>query len=434
MASRVRRKSAAYFRRAERVLVGGVNSPVRAFRSVGGTPVVVAKGKGARFWDLDGNAYIDYVLSWGPLILGHAQPQVLKAIREAASRGTSFGACHPREAELAERVRDAYPSCEKLRFVSSGTEATLSALRLARGATGRPYVLKFEGCYHGHGDSFLVKAGSGAATLGTPDSRGITPQTAQQTLTAPYNDLPAVIAHFAKHGRQIAAIIVEPVVGNMGFVRPQPGFLQGLRKVCDQYGSLLIFDEVMTGFRVAYGGAQARFKVRPDLTCLGKVIGGGLPAAAFGGRKALMDQLAPLGGVYQAGTLSGNPLAMAAGLATLKQISRPGFYRGLEEALDQLLQGWQRLFDQAGIPAQVDGLGSMFGVYFNAKPVKNFSDASHSDAAFFKKYFHGMLLEGVYLAPSAYEAGFLSAAHTPALIRQTHKATERVLTRLAGGL
>jgi glutamate-1-semialdehyde 2,1-aminomutase len=427
-----RPKSEAYFKRAEKVLVGGVNSPVRAFRSVGGVPVVVDRAKGARFWDLDGNAYIDYVLSWGPLILGHAPAGVLKAIKAAASRGSSFGACHPLEAELAERVRDAYPSCEKLRFVSSGTEATLSALRLARGATGRPFILKFEGCYHGHGDSLLVKAGSGAATLGTPDSKGVIPELASFTLTVPYNDLAAAAAQFKRHGSKIAAIIVEPVVGNMGFVRPLPGFLQGLRQLCDRSGSLLIFDEVMTGFRVAYGGAQARFKVRPDLTCLGKVIGGGLPAAAFGGRRALMDELSPLGGVYQAGTLSGNPVAMAAGLATLKACARPGFYRGLEQAMDSLLSGWQRLFDQGGIPAQVDGLGSMFGVYFNAKAVHNFSDAKASDLTFFKKYFHAMLDQGIYLAPSAYEAGFISSSHSPALVRQTLKATERALTRLAG--
>jgi glutamate-1-semialdehyde 2,1-aminomutase len=424
-------KSQAYFKRAEKVLVGGVNSPVRAFRSVGGTPVVFDKAKGARFWDLDGNAYIDYVLSWGPLILGHAHPAVLKAVQAAAARGTSFGACHPLEAELAERVRDAYPSCEKLRFVSSGTEATLSALRLARGVTGRPFILKFEGCYHGHGDSLLVKAGSGAATQGTPDSKGVIPQLATYTLTVPYNDLSAVARQFKLHGRQIAAVIVEPVVGNMGFVRPQPAFLDGLRKACDQSGSLLIFDEVMTGFRVAYGGAQARFNVKPDITCLGKVIGGGLPAAAFGGRKALMDELAPLGGVYQAGTLSGNPVAMAAGLATLKICGKPGFYDGLGQAMDSLLSGWQRLFDQAGIPAQVDGLGSMFGVFFNKLPVRNFDEAKASDLTFFKKYFHAMLEQGVYLAPSAYEAGFISSSHGPALIRQTLKATERALTRLA---
>jgi glutamate-1-semialdehyde 2,1-aminomutase len=431
MASKLKRpKSEAYFKRAEKVLVGGVNSPVRAFRSVGGTPVVVDRAKGARFWDLDGNAYIDYVLSWGPLILGHAHPAVLKAVRDAASRGTSFGACHPLEAELAERVRDAYPSCEKLRFVSSGTEATLSALRLARGVTGRPFILKFEGCYHGHGDSLLVKAGSGAATFGTPDSKGVTPQLAQHTLTVPYNDLAATAVQFKRHSRQIAAIIVEPVVGNMGFVKPLPGFLQGLRKLCDQSGTLLIFDEVMTGFRVAYGGAQARFKVKPDLTCLGKVIGGGLPAAAFGGRRALMDELAPLGGVYQAGTLSGNPLAMAAGLATLKICGKPGFYRELEDSMDLLLSGWQRLFDQAGIPAQVDGLGSMFGVYFSPTPVHNFEEAKASDLPFFKKYFHAMLEEGVYLAPSAYEAGFISSAHSQTLVRHTHQATERALTRL----
>jgi glutamate-1-semialdehyde 2,1-aminomutase len=432
VAAKTRReaKNKAYFKRAQKVLVGGVNSPVRAFKGVGGTPVSIAKAKGPYFWDLDGNRYIDYVLSWGPLILGHAHPAVLKAIRDTAAKGTSFGACHPLEAELAERVRDLYPSCEKLRFVSSGTEATLSALRLARGATGRSFILKFEGCYHGHGDSLLVKAGSGAQTLGTPDSKGVTAQVAQHTLTAPYNDLMAAQRLFETYGPQIAAVIVEPVAGNMGFVRPLPGFLQGLRLLCDRHQSLLIFDEVMTGFRVALRGAQGLFKIKPDLTCLGKVIGGGLPAAAFGGRREIMDQLAPLGPVYQAGTLSGNPLAMAAGLTMLTLLSKPGVYKGLQQGLDQLLGGWQRLFDQAGIPVQIDGEGSMFGLYFSRQPVHDLAGAKASDSAFFAKLYHALLAEGVYLAPSAFEAGFLSTAHGPAIIKATHQATARALTRL----
>jgi glutamate-1-semialdehyde 2,1-aminomutase len=422
-----RPRSEAYFKRAQKVLVGGVNSPVRAFRGVGGTPVAIDRAKGPYLWDLDGHRYIDYVLSWGPMILGHAHPAVLKAVRDTAAKGTSFGACHMLEAEMAEQLRDLLPSCEKLRFVSSGTEATLSALRLARGATGRGYILKFEGCYHGHGDSLLVKAGSGAQTLGRPDSLGVTRELAKLTLTAPYNDLAAAQALFKRHQGQIAAVIVEPVAGNMGFVRPKPGFLQGLRKLCDQDRSLLIFDEVMCGFRVGLRGAQGLYKIKPDLTCLGKVIGGGLPAAAFGGRRDLMDQLAPLGGVYQAGTLSGNPLALAAGLATLKLIRKPGFYQGLQQALDQLLGGWQRLLDQAAVPVQVDGEGSLFGLYFSAKPVFDLAGAKASDTAFFKAWFHALLDRGVYLAPSAFEAGFISAAHGPAQIKATLKATVAAL-------
>jgi glutamate-1-semialdehyde 2,1-aminomutase len=416
--------------RASKVLVGGVNSPVRAFKAVGGTPVVVERAKGPYFWDLDGKRYIDYVLSWGPLILGHAHPAVLKAVRSAAARGTSFGACHRLEAELAEWVREFYPSCRKLRFVSSGTEAVLSALRLARGATGRPSILKFEGCYHGHADALLVKAGSGAQTLGVPDSKGVTASVARHTLTAPYNDLKAVERLFRKHGRDLAAVIVEPIAGNMGFVRPVPGFLAGLRRLCDRHGSLLIFDEVMTGFRVDLRGAQGLFGVRPDLTCFGKVIGGGLPAAAFGGRRELMDHLAPLGPVYQAGTLSGNPLALAAGLATLKIISKPGFYRGLNQILRALLAGWQALFAQAGVSVQLDGEGSLFGLYFSSQPVRDLVGAKASNSAFFAKFYHALLDEGVYLAPSAFEAGFLSAAHTASQIRATHAATARALTRL----
>jgi glutamate-1-semialdehyde 2,1-aminomutase len=424
-------KSGDYFRRAQGVLVGGVNSPVRSFNAVGGPPVVVDRAKGPWFWDLDGRRYIDYVLSWGPLLLGHAHPDVLRALRRTARRGTSFGACHPLEAETAERVREALPSCEKLRFVSSGTEATLSALRLARGVTGRSLILKFEGCYHGHSDGLLVKAGSGAQTLGVADSKGVPPGIAQLTLTAPYNDLAAVDALFNRHGKDLAAAIVEPIAGNMGFVRPLPGFLQGLRRLCDRHGSVLIFDEVMTGFRVGWGGAQGLYNLRPDLTCLGKVIGGGLPLAAFGGRAALMDELSPLGGVYQAGTLSGNPLALAAGLATLEAASKPGFYGEMEQHLSILLEGWRRLFAQAGRAASLDGQGGLFGLFFTGQTVHNLAGAQAADTAFFKRWFHAMLAEGVYLAPSPYEALFLSSAHTWRVLKATLRASERALEKIA---
>lgn len=426
----LRKKSKAYFAKAQKRLVGGVNSPVRAFQSVGGTPVIVKRGKGPHFWDLDGNRYIDYVLSWGPLILGHAPKPVLAAVARAAKNGTSFGACHELELELAEAVRKLVPSMEKVRFVSSGTEATLSALRLARGYTGRPAIVKFEGCYHGHGDSLLVKAGSGAATLGIPDSKGVTKAQAQDTLTLPYNDIPALKKLFKKHGKKIAALIVEPIVGNMGMVLPQPGFLQALRSETRKAGALLIFDEVMTGFRVAPGGAQGLYGIKPDLSCFGKVIGGGLPVGAFGGKASIMNHLAPLGPVYQAGTLSGNPLAMAAGVATLKACAAPGFYQTLEKRLRRLTMGWSWLFARYGIPAQIIRQGSMFGIYFSADPVLNFSDAKKSDAALFVRFFHAMLQQGVYLAPSAFEAGFISVAHTDAVIDQTLKATEKALKSL----
>jgi glutamate-1-semialdehyde 2,1-aminomutase len=425
-----RPKSAAYFRKAQKVMVGGVNSPVRAFKAVGGTPVIVRRGAGAHFWDLDGRRYTDYVLSWGPLILGHAPKPVLAALQKAAKRGTSFGACHELELALALEIQKAMPGLEKIRFVSSGTEATLSALRLARGVTGRDLILKFEGCYHGHSDALLVKAGSGAATLGIPDSSGVTPSQAKDTLTLAYNDVTALKALFARRGKKIAAVIVEPVVGNMGLVKPLPGFLEALRKLTRQSGALLIFDEVMTGFRVARGGAQKFYGIKPDLTCLGKVIGGGLPVAAFGGSARFMDQLAPLGPVYQAGTLSGNPLSLAAGLATLRAAAKPGFYAKIEKRLARLCRGWRELFREFGIPAQVSQAGTMFGIYFSPTPVHNFSQAKACDSRFFGRFFNAMLEEGIYLAPSAFEAGFISSAHTDAVISKTLEATRRALKSL----
>jgi glutamate-1-semialdehyde 2,1-aminomutase len=426
----LRKKSKAYFAKAEKLLVGGVNSPVRAFKSVGGTPVVFARAKGPYFWDLDGHRYIDYVMSWGPLLLGHAAALVLKAIHKAALKGTSYGACHELELALALKIRSAMPSMEKIRFVSSGTEATLSALRLARGFTGRSAIVKFEGCYHGHGDSLLVKAGSGVATLKIPDSLGVTPGQIHDTLTLPYNDIPALRELFATRGQDIAALIVEPVVGNMGMVLPQAGFLKALRKETQKAGALLIFDEVMTGFRVGPGGAQEIYKIKPDLTCLGKAIGGGLPVGAFGGRAEIMNFLAPLGPVYQAGTLSGNPLAMAAGLATLSAAAKSGFYSSLEKRMRMLCDGWATLFEKYDISAQILHLGGMFGIYFSERPVLNFEDAKSCDTGLFVKFFNAMLDEGIYLAPSAFEAGFISSAHNESVILETLARTERALKKM----
>jgi glutamate-1-semialdehyde 2,1-aminomutase len=417
-------RSAELFDRAKAVLPGGVNSPVRAFRAVGGTPFFVARAQGARLTDADGKTYLDYVCSWGPLILGHAHPAVLDAIRAAAERGWSYGAPCEAEVELAELVRRRMPAVEMVRFVNSGTEATMSAVRLARAATTRNVILKFEGCYHGHADSFLVKAGSGVATLGLPDSPGVPAPLAELTVTVSFNDAEAVEDVFRRRGPEIAAVIVEPYVGNAGFIPPDPGFHATLRSLCDRHGALLIFDEVMTGFRVASGGAQERLAVQPDLTTLGKIIGGGMPVGAYGGRADLMRLIAPEGPVYQAGTLSGNPVAMAAGLATLRETERPGFYEELERRTARLLAGIGNAARRHGVPVCAGHAGSMWGVYLTAgpfppTPVRTFAQAKRSDTALFARWHRAALERGVFLAPSAFEAGFVSSAHTDADIDHT---------------
>ncbi len=399
-------KSRALLARAEQRIPGGVNSPVRAFRGVGGTPVFIVRGEGSRLYDADGNSYIDYVGSWGPLILGHRHPDVLAAVREAMDSGTSFGAPTEREIELAEAISEAVPSIEMVRLVNSGTEATMSALRVARGFTGRRLAIKFEGCYHGHVDSLLVKAGSGMATLGIADTAGVPTEFAETTLALPFNSVPSLEEAFARHGADIAAVIVEPVVGNMGCVSPAPGYLKAMREITEKYGALLIFDEVMTGFRVARGGAQQLYGIRPDLTTLGKVIGGGLPVGAYGGRADIMSKVAPLGPVYQAGTLSGNPLAVAAGLAMLRYLkAHPEVYTQLEARA-------ARLTAQPPAGVTVNRVGSMFTFFFTDQPVTDYASAKRSDAARFARFFHWMLEHGVYLAPSQFEAAFLSAAHS----------------------
>ncbi len=411
--------------RASRVIPGGVNSPVRAFGSVGGEPPFIVRGQGARMWDADGNQYIDYVASWGPLILGHAPPQVIAAIKSAAEKGVTFGASTPSEAELAEAIIGAMPSIEKLRFVSSGTEATMSAIRLARAATGRKFIIKFEGCYHGHADALLVKAGSGVATLGIPGSAGVPEEVVSCTLALPFNNVAAVEQALEKFPGQIACVIVEPVVGNMGCVLPAQGYLQYLRELTSRSGALLIFDEVMTGFRVAWGGAQALYGINPDLTTLGKIIGGGLPVGAYGGPGSLMDQVAPLGPVYQAGTLSGNPLAMAAGLATINYLaSHPEVYARLEGLSGVLVQKILNTATDAGVALSANRVGSMFTWFFTYQPVTDFASASKSDVKRFAAFHRAMLEAGIYLPPSQFEAAFLSFAHDEEAVRQTVAAAE----------
>ncbi len=418
------------FERAQQSIPGGVNSPVRAFRQVGGTPVFFAKGEGAYLWDVDGKKYIDYVGSWGPAILGHAHPKVIDAVCSAAKSGLSFGAPCEAEIILAEKVKALMPAVELVRMVSSGTEATMSAIRLARGYTGKNKLIKFEGCYHGHADSLLVKAGSGMLTLGEPTSPGVPTDFAKHTLVAEYNNLSSVEQLFAEHGEDIACVIVEPVAGNMNLIAPEKSFHHGLRALCDKHGALLIFDEVMTGFRVQLNGAQALYGITPDLTTMGKVIGGGMPVGAFGGKRAIMEKMAPLGPIYQAGTLSGNPVAMAAGIVTLDEISAPGFYHALSQKSQQLMAGFERAAKQANVPLTTDYVGGMFGFYFTKDKVTRYQQATQCDIPAFKTFFHLMLNEGVYLAPSAFEAGFMSAAHSEADLAATIAAAERSFAAL----
>ncbi|MGD8617174.1 MAG: glutamate-1-semialdehyde 2,1-aminomutase [Gammaproteobacteria bacterium] len=419
------------FQQAQKSIPGGVNSPVRAFRGVGGDPVFIERAAGPYLYDADGRRYIDYVGSWGPMVLGHAHPDVLQAVHQAVDKGLSFGAPTEIETLMAERVCELVPSMQLVRMVSSGTEATMSAIRLARGFTGRDRIVKFEGCYHGHSDSLLVKAGSGALTLGEPSSPGVPAVLAEQTITLGFNDLEQVQRSFGDVGEEIACVIVEPVAGNMNCIPPLPGFLEGLREICDRYGALLIFDEVMTGFRVALGGAQGLYGVTPDLTTLGKVIGGGMPVGAFGGTREVMEKIAPLGPVYQAGTLSGNPVAMAAGLKTLELISRPGFYETLGARTERLVRGITERARAAGVPLSGNQVGAMFGIFFTeAGQVRNFAQSTACDQAAFRRFFHAMLERGVYLAPSAFEAGFVSAAHSDADIDATLAAAEEAFAEL----
>jgi len=425
------RESRREFRRAKRLIPGGVNSPVRAFGSVGGTPRFIAKAKGAYIWDVDGNRYIDYVGSWGPMILGHAHPKVLRALRQSLATGTSFGAPTPAETDLAAAIHRVLPSVERVRMVSSGTEATMSAIRLARAVTGRDRVLKFEGCYHGHSDGLLVGAGSGVATLGIPGSPGVPAAMTGLTVQAPYNDLVASAEAFERWPEEIACVIVEPVAGNMGFVAPRNGFLEGLRELCDRHGALLVFDEVMTGFRVARGGAQQHFGVSPDLTTLGKVVGGGLPAAAYGGKAEWMSRIAPEGDVYQAGTLSGNPLAVAAGLATLEALEQEGSYERLSALTERLTEGLSEIAGRRGVPFTTNAIGGMFGFFFHPGPVDDFAAAQKADGERFVRFFSRMLEQGIYLAPSPFEAGFISLAHRPRDIATTLEAADTAMAAAA---
>ncbi|ALN89902.1 MULTISPECIES: glutamate-1-semialdehyde 2,1-aminomutase [Lysobacter] len=418
------------FTRASQLLPGGVNSPVRAFKSVGGEPFFAERAQGAHLFDVDGNRYIDYVGSWGPMIAGHAHPQVLAAVERTMRNGLSFGVPNPLEVTMAEAITRIVPSCEMVRMVNSGTEATLSAIRVARGATGRSRIVKFEGCYHGHGDSFLVKAGSGALTLGLPNSPGVPAALADLTLTLPYNDFDAATRLFEQAGDDIAGLIIEPIVGNANCILPEDGYLQHLRELCSRHGALLIFDEVMTGFRVALGGAQQRYGIVPDLSTFGKIIGGGMPVGAYGGRRDLMSQVAPSGPIYQAGTLSGNPVAMAAGLATLELIQAPGFHDALERSTHALCDGLEAAAREAGVAFHTTRAPGMFGLYFREGPVRSFADAMASDTQRFNRFFHGMLERGVYLAPSAFEAGFVSSAHGEAEIAQTIEAARAAFAAL----
>lgn len=423
-------RSIAYYDQAVKVIPGGVNSPVRAFKSVEMNPVVLERGEGSRVWDVDGNEYVDYICSWGPLILGHSHPSVVEAVKAAAEKGTSFGALTEIEVKMAQLVAEIVPSVEVVRMVNSGTEATMSALRLARAYTRRNKIVKFEGSYHGHSDSLLIKAGSGVATLGLPDSPGVPENTAQHTLTVPYNDLDSARVAFQKFGHDIAAVIVEPVAGNMGVVAPEPGFLEGLRRLTAHYGALLIFDEVMTGFRVDYHCAQGKYGVMPDLTTLGKVIGGGLPVGAYGGRREIMEMVAPTGPVYQAGTLSGNPLAMAAGYATLQELGKPGVYEQLEAKASRLEEGFRQNAEEAGIPYHINRVGSMVCLFFTGERVVSYTQAKQSDTKRFARYFRLMLEQGILLPPSQFEGMFVSTAHSDEDIERTIEANRNALKQL----
>ncbi len=427
-----RKNSSRLFPIAKRVMPGGVNSPVRAFNAVGGDPLFVKSAKGSRMTDVDGNEFIDYVASWGPLIFGHAHPEIVSAITQQAQLGTSYGASTELEIQLAEKVVEAVPSLEMVRMVNSGTEAVMSALRLARGITGRDKIVKFEGCYHGHGDSLLVKAGSGLASLGIPDCPGIVSSLAEKTLNLPYNNINQVRELFENEGKEIAALIVEPIGGNMGVVPPKPGFLEALREVTQKAGALLIFDEVITGFRVSLGGAQKLYGVKPDITCMGKIIGGGLPVGAYGGSRQVMDHISPVGSIYQAGTLSGNPLAMAAGNVMLDLLSKAGVYESLEQKSAKLCQGLKDNVEALGIEAQFTRVGSMFSMFFTAQEIVDFETVKSCDTDFFKRYFNGLLEEGVYIAPSQFEAGFMSAVHTDEDIDLTIEASRKALTAARG--
>jgi glutamate-1-semialdehyde 2,1-aminomutase len=418
------------FEKSQQLIPGGVNSPVRAFRSVGGTPIFFKKGLGSKLWDVDGKEYIDYINSWGPMILGHAHPEVIAAVQQAAANSLSFGAPTGLELEMAELINTLVPSMEQVRLVSSGTEATMSAIRVARGFTKRSKIIKFEGCYHGHADALLVKAGSGLLTFGEPSSAGVPPEVAAHTLTLDYNNTQMLRDTFASIGDEIACVILEPVVGNMNLIVPQQEFLQTLRELCTQHGSVLIFDEVMTGFRVALGGAQALYGIKPDMTTLGKVIGGGLPVGAFGGRKDIMSVLAPLGSVYQAGTLSGNPVAVTAGLTTLKLVQAPGFYEKLSAQTAKLTDGLTQAAKTAGVTFSAQNVGGMFGLYFSARNPGSYAEMMQADKNAFNKFFHSMLDSGIYLGPSAFEAGFVSAAHTDADIAQTVQAAATAFASL----